>query len=286
MLLEGGTYRRAQKERGSMTDFKLQIFSRLEPRTHQFKGGRIVDTDVLTLDEAAKFASNHAGAEITQGDFLRAAARGEITLRAIVHRTAKLQKHDGGIYCNQGMPTENTAPQGAILTIPLSACQQLASAGRAAWRTFDGFENRSGELMRFTVARLMDSEPDFETAPGDCRVTGDAVHALADEYTDVQAAAPSEAESKDVGETLADNSRVWKKIAMVAELKGIWPSIAGDLSEASREKGGLKAANVRRSYWNVDMCIKWAVANGKITNNQQLKNSRTSSATRHSGATR
>lgn len=83
---------------------------------------------------------------------------------------------------------------------------------------------------------------------------------------------PSEAESKDVGETLADNSRVFTKRAMVAELKGIWPSITGDLSEASREKGELKAANVQRGYWNVDMCIKWAVAHRKITNNQQLKN--------------
>lgn len=80
------------------------------------------------------------------------------------------------------------------------------------------------------------------------------------------------AEPEDVGETLADNSRVWKKNAMVAELKGIWPSITRDLSEASREKGELKAANVRRGYWNLDMCIKWAVAHGKITNNQQLKN--------------
>lgn len=189
-----------------MTDFKLPIFSRLEPRTHQFKGGRIVDTDVLTLYEAAKFASNHASAEITQGDFLRAAARGEITLRAIVHRTAKLQKHDGGIYCNQGMPTENTAPQGAILNLPLSACQQLASAGHAAWRTLDGFENRSGELMRFTVARLMDSEPDFETVPGDCRVMGDAVHALADEYIDIQAPPPAGLANEAEPETPAASS--------------------------------------------------------------------------------
>lgn len=84
--------------------------------------------------------------------------------------------------------------------------------------------------------------------------------------------APESAEPKATGETLADNSRVFAKRAMVAELKGIWPSIINDLGEASRAKGELKAANVRRSYWNVDMCIKWAVAHGKITNNQQLKN--------------
>ncbi len=123
-----------------MTDFQFPMFARLEPRNHPFKGGRIYETDPITLDEAATFASRHAGAEITPADFLRAAARGEITLRAVVHREAKLQKHDGGIYCNQGTPTENTVPKGCIPNLPLSACQQLANTGRASWRTFDGFK--------------------------------------------------------------------------------------------------------------------------------------------------
>lgn len=172
-----------------MTDYQFPIHARLEPSTQQFKGGRITDTDVLTLDEAAKYACKHAGTdEITTADFLRAAARGEITLRAIVHREAKLQKHDGGIYCNQGETTENTVPKGAIATLPLSACGQLASVGCASWRTLDGFEQIDGELMRFTVATLIDNEPNFETVLADCRVTGDAVHALADVYIDTPAA--------------------------------------------------------------------------------------------------
>lgn len=178
------------KDKRSKTEtiYQLPMHARLEPRNHPFKGGRITETDPpITLDEAAKFASRHAGTEITPGDFLRAAARGEITLRAIVHREAKLKKHDGGIYCNQGEPTENTVPKGCIPNLPLSACRQLASAGRASWRTFDGFEHIDGELMRFTVAALIDSEPDFDTVVADCRVTGDAVHALADEYIDTPA---------------------------------------------------------------------------------------------------
>ena len=178
-----------------MTNYQFQKHARLMPLTKQFKGGRITDTDVLTLDDAAKYASKHADDEVTPADFLRAAARGEITLRAIVHREAKLQKHDGGIYCNQGEPTENTAPKGAIPTLPLSACQQLANAGRASWRTIDGFEQIDGELMRFTVATLIDSEPDFETVLADCRVMGDAVHALADTYIDTPTA-PSGAPEK------------------------------------------------------------------------------------------
>ena len=158
------------------------MFERLTPRT-PWAGGRMVDTDVLTLAEAASMATKHAGEPVTIGDFLRAAARGEITLRAIVHRTAKVQTHDGGIYCNGGQENENTVPAGAIATLPLTACKHLAAAGRASWRTFDGFEMVEGVLQRYTKGQLVAGEPDFETLPDDCRVVGYDVHALADEYT-------------------------------------------------------------------------------------------------------
>lgn len=171
-----------------MTNYHDPMFIRLEPRT-PFKGGRITETDVLNLTEAAKFASVHAGAEITPADFLRAAGRGEITLRAIVHQTAKLQRIGGGVYCNAGQPNENTVPNRSILNLPLSACSQLAATGRASWRTFDGFETVNGILMRYTIAELLPDEPDFETVTDDCRVTGNAVNALADAYIDEPAPA-------------------------------------------------------------------------------------------------
>lgn len=173
--------------------YRLPMFERLEPRM-PWRGGRITDTDVLTLEEAAREATKHAGTEVTIADFLRAAARGEITLRAIVHDRAKLQKHDGGIYCNQGEPTENTVPKGAILNLPIAACLQLANAGRASWRTFEGFDDVGGEWCRFDVAWLADGEPDFETTPDDCRVIGFDVHALADAFAaDGEATASSAA---------------------------------------------------------------------------------------------
>ena len=162
--------------------YQYPRFERLQPRS-EWRGGRLADTDLLTLEEAAGFASKHAGEEITARDFLRAAGRGEITLRAIVHRAAKVRKHDGGVLFNKGEPNENIVPAGAIPTLPLSACQHLANAGRASWRTFDGFEERNGMLMRYTKGMLADDEPDFETVPADCRVVGYDVHALADEYT-------------------------------------------------------------------------------------------------------
>ena len=180
--------------------YQYPRFERLQPRS-EWRGGRLADTDLLTLEEAAGFASKHAGEEITARDFLRAAGRGEITLRDIVHRAAKVRKHDGGVLFNKGEPNENIVPAGAIPTLPLSACQHLANAGRASWRTFDGFDERNGILMRYTKGMLADDEPDFETVSADCRVVGYDVHALADEYTAPEAmqaepqAAPVEADS-------------------------------------------------------------------------------------------
>ena len=167
--------------------YQIPMYPRLEPRTPFFQGGRIAETDVLNLTDAARFASVHAGAEITPADFLRAAGRGEITMRAIVHQTAKLQRIGGGVYCNAGQPNENTAPSGSILNLPQSACEHLAAAGRASWRKFEGFEQIDGQLMRYVIAELTPDEPDFETTPDDCRFTGNAVHALADAYTEAPA---------------------------------------------------------------------------------------------------
>lgn len=159
---------------------------RLVPRT-TWRGGRIRATDILTLEEAARFASTHASTDITPNDFLRAAANGEILLRAIVQGAAKVQSFDGAIFCNAGQVDENIVPAGSIPTLPLTACQHLAAAGRASWRTFDGFESIEGVLMRFTNGALIDGEPNFETVPADCRVMGNDVYALADAFIEVPA---------------------------------------------------------------------------------------------------
>ncbi len=73
-----------------ITEYHFPMFPRLQPHT-PWNGERIAETDLLTLDEAAAFASKHADTEITPSDFLRAAGRGEVVLRAIIHRDAKLQ---------------------------------------------------------------------------------------------------------------------------------------------------------------------------------------------------
>lgn len=161
--------------------YVLPIFARLKPST-EWRGGRISDTDALTLAEAAKQASAHAGQSVSEQDFLRAAGRGEIHLRAIAKRSAKVKSLTGGAFCNVGTSNENIVPSGSIPTLPLTACEQLAAAGRASWRTFDGFEFIDGQMMRYTAAALTEDEPSFETVPEDCRVTGNDVHALADAF--------------------------------------------------------------------------------------------------------
>ena len=198
-----------------MTTYHYPMYDRLEPRT-EFRGGRLTDTDVLSLEEAAFMASKHSGVAVTVGDFLRAGARGEITLRAIIHRTAKLELIGGGVYCNAGTPNENTAREGAILNLPLTACQHLANVGRARWRTLDGFKEIEGELCRYDRVQLLETEPDFETVPADCRVTGYHVHALADEFYDEPPTPPAPAlvKSELVPEYTGSNGKVLYEVSL------------------------------------------------------------------------
>lgn len=158
--------------------YSLPLLARLKPRTPQFNGGRIADTDKLTLDEAAKMASKHAGAEVTPSDFLRAAARGEIRLVAVCPRDVTM------LPCKTGYESLHI-PKDSLPDLPLSACKALSVTGKAAWRTVERFESVEmfgGELGRFTCWQLADDEADLETTPDRCRVLGVDVHALADTF--------------------------------------------------------------------------------------------------------
>lgn len=153
------------------------MYPRLEPKTN-WTGGRISDVDVLTLAEAASMASKHSSAIVTEKDFLRAAGRGEILLRAVLARKTVMRPcrdNDG----------ELAMPANCIPTLPLTACQALANVGRAAWRHVDGHElvnSTGGQLCRFMRWKLPEGEDDIITTVADCRVTGHDIHALADAY--------------------------------------------------------------------------------------------------------
>lgn len=252
--------------------YYLPMYSRLEP-CQAWRGGRITHTDLLTLEEAAREACSHSGGKVGVADFLRAAARGEITLRAIVHATAKVVGFDGGIFCNKGEATENTVPKGAIPTLPLVACQQLANAGRASWRTFDGFENVDGEMCRFVAAMLSDDEPDFETVANDCRVIGRDVHALADAFIDTAVNAEANAlerQEKRLADRNADARHADSDSDSSAVLAALFDPVkppqlekmfpdSGDWSDYAERasRNGLMAAKVGRGVFNPFLAAKW-----------------------------
>ena len=171
---------------------QFPLFERLTPHT-AFQGGRLTDGDRLSLDDAARMASKHSGESVTVGDFLRAAARGEITMHAVCPRTVTM------VPCRTGDKPMHL-PERSLPTLPLSACQGLANVGRADWRTYEGRERAEifgGALCRFTQWQLPEGEPDLVTLPSDCRVTGTDVRALADAFRAPTAAgttAPAAAE--------------------------------------------------------------------------------------------
>lgn len=162
---------------------QLMLFTRLKPRT-KWAGGRITETDAVTLEDASRLASEHAGVEITTADFLRAAARGEILLRALAPRTVTFQP-------SRESDKPLLMPQNSIPTLPLNACKGLANVGQAMWRNCEDFEKLDTvlgeEFSRFTRWELDENEPDLLTTLDDCRVTGLDVHALADAYIDASA---------------------------------------------------------------------------------------------------
>ena len=158
------------------TEYQIPMFARLQIRT-EWRGGRLADIDVVGLDDAAKFASEHAGKEVTVNDILRAGARGEIPLRAVARAAVTMQP------CREN-EKPFSIPGLSIPTLPLVACQALCNVGLATWRTYDGFETHNGELCRFVRWQIPDGEESLVTVLEDCRLLGYDVHALADAFSD------------------------------------------------------------------------------------------------------
>lgn len=155
--------------------YHLPMYERLQPKS-AWQASPMTHTDVLSLTEAAALASEQAGKTVTPEAFLRAAAKGQIQLMAVVHRAAET------VPCRPDDAALGPVPAGAILNLPVDACRQLSNAGRAAWRTFDDYELQNGVLCSFARWMLAQDEPDFETTTDDCRVWGLGVHGLADIY--------------------------------------------------------------------------------------------------------
>jgi hypothetical protein len=69
----------------------------------------------------------------------------------------------------------------------------------------------------------------------------------------------------------AENRRILKAMALIAELEHEWPSIRADIREASRRGNeDLKAANVKHGHWDVEIARKWADSRGKLSKPAQI----------------
>lgn len=239
------------------------LYAGLMPKSKQFLGGRIQEIDELTLDEAAKMASVHAGTEITPRDFLRAAGHGKILLLAIVRRTARMKRYDS--------QNEFEVPSGQFVRLPIGACRELAGKDFAKWRTVEDFDHTGqGSLLRcYTKFSLADDEPDFETVTSDCRIWGAYVHALAD--TLIQAQPQLTAEPRQCSEPApmvadgASNATVlpFKKAALIAAHIHEWPTITRDIADATANGLATAAKAGARGWWEAD-ALNWARAKGKL----------------------
>lgn len=229
------------------THYQVMMYARLKPRT-KWTGGRITTIDTVTLDDAARFASKHAGVEITPADFLRAAARGEILLRACCPRTVTMRP------CSE---TDEPLPivENSLPTLPLAACKALSNGRPAQWRTYEEIKVMDTligkERCRFTRWELPENEPDLLTTVADCRVTGHDVHALADAYIETPeqttaTTAPTGAVSS------GDEDAEWKEKArgVACEIiardraKSLYPSqinIADEIAKKFRQDGVVGA---------------------------------------------
>ena len=241
------------------TIYQPPMYDRLEQIT-PWNGGMLAGSDVVTLADAARFASKHAKTEITPADFLRAAGRGQIPMRAISPRAATMEP------CREN-DKPLTMPENSIPTLPLDACKSLSNTGRAAWRTIDCFEpadSFAGALCRFTRWKLPDTEPDIVTTPDDCRLTGWDVHKLADAFIEATAQNTATPAPVVAGNEPVKQVNAMKKSALIAALEYEWPSIEDDISEATRN--GLKAAahTGKHGKWDKDKARAWAVSNGKV----------------------
>ena len=196
---------------------------RLSPK-RPFTGGRITEKDVLSLCEAAEMASRHAGTEVTEGDFIRAAARAEITLKVVCPRAAvMLPQLPGG----QNLPI----PSGGLVNLPWGGAQGLAATGTARWRTIAGARTANelgppmslmceGQIGFFDEWALAPDEPDLVATREDCRVSGVYVMALADAFLDARLG-PSEPGTFDAAPAEEAPLLPWK-MRVQAEAAALW----------------------------------------------------------------
>ena len=161
--------------------YSLPVFERLRP-TAPFTGGRIAETDLLTLQQAADMAALHCGKVVVVEDFIRAAGRGEIRLHALCPRDVVLQPT---LETDEKAKAVN-APQGSYLPLPANACKALALSSATHWRgEIEAFQQTAHGPASWIRWKLAEDEPDLTATTAECVVKGYDVMALADAFKEV-----------------------------------------------------------------------------------------------------
>lgn len=250
--------------------YEVPLHDYLQPKT-PWKGGRMAQDEALPLREAARLASRHARQDITELDFLRAGARGEIHVRVIVPRTVTMLPV---------RPSEQPIAlrKGALREIPPQVCEALSITGTAHWRELEArepVEAMEGRVCRFVCWRLAPGDDDLVSTASECVVMGWDVHALADAM--LEHAAPAAAIAPALTVERSDASppvTVVKEVqptgpvfsmtraALVTRHEHHWPTIQSDLKNASTN--GLAQAKAGTRDWNESLALEWARANNKL----------------------
>lgn len=271
--------------------YEVPLHDFLEPKT-AWRGGRMALDEAIPLREAARLASKHASQEITEADFLRAGARGEIRIRAMVPRTVTMWPVRAG-------DSVITLKQGALREIPPQVCEALSITGTARWRELEArepVEAMDGRVCRFVCWRLAPQEDDLVSSTGECVVMGLDVHALADAFAVPQSgtdrpakalpsAQPLPAQSATASPAAPQSSPVFSmpRAALIDAHEHHWPTIRRDLQDAS--SNGLKAAKAGAREWVESLALEWARAKGKLTDSQPAASGGIDQAIRNMAAT-
>jgi hypothetical protein len=251
--------------------YEIPLHPRIEPKS-EWKGGRMSADELLPLREASRLASKHAGQEITERDFLRAGARGEISLRVVMPRTVTLQPV-------RVSEKPITLRKGEFREITPQTCEILSVTGTAHWRVVESHEQveaMEGRLCRFECWRLPQEEDDLVSTVGECAVMGHDVHALADALAEHAQEPPlAETSPAAVGRSAAPVAVTvvngvqtagpvfsMTRAALVSRHEHHWQTIQSDLKNASTN--GLSRAKAGARDWNESLALEWARANNKL----------------------
>jgi len=119
------------------------------------------------------------------------------------------------------------------------------------------------EWLSDNEPRVLASFPDPNAAPGVSIERSGRANPGSPELTRANGTERAETLTQERSKTGEQPEIVRKRAALIEELQGIWPTIIGDLGDASRS-GLSDAANSRHGFWKVRPALQWAFERRRI----------------------